>query len=421
MVQIWVLTGYLHQEFINYCHSRNLFNDILKVANRYIDKEVEQYLTSPLESTGMPPHVLITADKSTNNRIQNQVTVALVVVDGQRRAIPISLRQVYNDTTGTDGNAAQLAEKIFEDLEEHTGIKRNTERILQVQGRVFDGQYLCKPFIDAINKPFFDLIPEKKFCSDMWWPVQCDLPHLIDLVFKKHKNDEFIRRLIQRTNLVHSIFGHGKMHSLAKATAEELQLPFRVTVPFAQQRFLSSSYHQFLKLEQSIEVYIETFKDHNNTPDVLYQIAGQDFLYDLMGVIDLLQPLVLLQLKGQALMCPGWKFFSWTALAIQHLEKFSQEIRKPTPSKTICPFVSKRGKQIKKKTFGKAKLEDGWLLVGRATNVMESDENEDDSLDYDENNQERIASDDNMAGTVHTEHTVHSEDDSDREDAEGED
>lgn len=108
------------------------------------------------------------------------------------------------------------------------------------------------------------------------------------------------------------------MHSLAKATAEEMQLPFRVAVSFAQQRFLSNSYHQFLKLEKSIEVYVETFKDH---------IAEQDFLYHLMGVIDLLRPLVLLQLKGQALMCPGWKFFSWTTLAFQQLEKFSQELR----------------------------------------------------------------------------------------------
>lgn len=126
----------------DYCHSRNLFNYILMVANRYIDKEIEKFLTSPLASTGMSPHVLITADESTNHHIQNQVTVALVVVDGQR--------------------------KIFENLEEHAGLKRGSERILQVQGRVFDGQYLCKPFINAINKPVFDMIQEKKFCNDLW-------------------------------------------------------------------------------------------------------------------------------------------------------------------------------------------------------------------------------------------------------------
>ena len=35
------------------------------------------------------------------------------------------------DPTGTGGNAAELAENIFEDLEEHTVLKRGSERILQ--------------------------------------------------------------------------------------------------------------------------------------------------------------------------------------------------------------------------------------------------------------------------------------------------
>lgn len=115
------------------------------------------------------------------------------------------------------------------------------------------------------------------------------------------------------------------MHSVAKATAEELKLPFRVTVSFAQQRFLSSSYKQFLKLEKSIDVYIETFRDHKNTPELLYQLAGQDFLYDLMGMIDLLWPLVLLQLRGQSLMCPGWNFYGWITKVLKQLEEFKQQ------------------------------------------------------------------------------------------------
>ncbi len=151
--------------------------------------------------------------------------------------------------------------------------------------------------------------------ANIWWPLQLDPPHSLDLAFNDCKNESILTRLAKRTNLVHHYFGYGKMHSIAKETAKELQLPFRVTVSFAPQRFLSSSYHQFLKLEQSLEVYIETFKDRNNCKLTLYQIAGQDFLFDLMGMLDLLWPFV------QSLTYPGWKLdhSSFDSIeAIQH-------------------------------------------------------------------------------------------------------
>ena len=120
-----------------------------------------------------------------------------------------------------------------------------------------------------MNQPVTKLLGKDPFmCSELWWPLQWDP------AFSAHKEDEFISRLIQRTNLIHNTFNYGKMHCVAKATAEELQLPFRVTVSFAPQRFLSSSYKQFLKLEKSIDVYLETFRYHKNTPDLLYKLAG---------------------------------------------------------------------------------------------------------------------------------------------------
>jgi hypothetical protein len=98
----------------------------------------------------------------------------------------------------------------------------------------------------------------------LWWLLQCDPGHWLDNVFEKYKGEPFISRLITRTNYVHHLFSHGKSHSVSKATAAELELPFLATVLFAQQRFMSSSYNQFLKLERSLEVYIETYCDHKN-------------------------------------------------------------------------------------------------------------------------------------------------------------
>lgn len=111
-----------------------------------------------MPNTGMPPHVYLTADKSINHRVQNQVTVILPVVEGKRKAVPLSLKPVYTSADGTGGNAIELAEKIFEDLEEHTGINKSSERLLQIQGRVFDGQYLCEPFTKAMNQPINKLL-----------------------------------------------------------------------------------------------------------------------------------------------------------------------------------------------------------------------------------------------------------------------
>ncbi|CAB4023042.1 Hypothetical predicted protein [Paramuricea clavata] len=98
------------------------------------------------------------------------------------------------------------------------------------------------------------------------------------------------------------------MHSIAEVTAKELKLPFLVTNSYAPQRFMSSSYLSLTNLQRSYEAYAETFKDHHNKPDILYKLCGNDFVYDLCGLIDLLWPLVVLMLKAQQEWCPGWKW-----------------------------------------------------------------------------------------------------------------
>ena len=67
---------------------------------------------------------------------------------------------------------------------------------------------------------------------------------------------------------------------------------------------MSSSYQQLLKLEKSLGVYIETFRDHDNNDIGEYKIAGNDFIFDLLGTIDLLWPSALLMVRGQLEWCP---------------------------------------------------------------------------------------------------------------------
>ncbi|CAB3979327.1 Hypothetical predicted protein [Paramuricea clavata] len=106
---------------------------VRKQEKRVVENlELKRFLLAPLPNTGMPPHVYITADKSTNHWLQNQITVIVAVVEGKRKPIPLSPKPVYTNAEGTGGNATELAEKIYEDIEEHTGISKDSEQLLQI-------------------------------------------------------------------------------------------------------------------------------------------------------------------------------------------------------------------------------------------------------------------------------------------------
>ena len=334
----------------DYGHSRHMFVPMLKAACAYIDKEVSKFLATPLPNTGMPPHFYITGDKSTNHRVTNQVTLICPVVDGRRQAIALNVCKMYQNSDGSGGTGPELAMKMIEDVQ------------VAMQGKVTDGQYINTDFINAMNQPLFDELPidlQDKF----WWHLQWDPGHWLDRVFSACHDGEFVSRLLSRTALIHSLFSHGKTHSVAYETAKELKLPFKTTVSFAKQRFMSSSYKQFLKLETSIEAYINTFQDHDSRELNEYKIAGQDFIFDLLGVIDLLWPLVLLMLRAQLLRCPGWKIAAWLPLVTTQLKLFSTQVMKKEPLKSASPRLHEHGEDIANYKYKEIDLIEGWLVV----------------------------------------------------------
>ena len=360
VAELWASGG----DVGDYSHSRTLFVDMLKVACAYIDKEISSFLEKPLPNTGLAPHFYVTADKSTNHRVTNQACVICPVVEGERQGILLSLSPVYTNADGTGGVGNKLADLIYEDINRHANMSGS--KLMAMQGKVMDGQYLTAPFVQAMNKPLFQFFPEdqQELARDpFWWPCEWDHGHWLDKVFEKFKDTAFVNRLLKRTALFHQLFRFGKMHSVAKETAKDLKLPFRVTVPFAVQRFMSSSYQQLLKLEKSFEAYVETFRDHDNRPLMEYQLAGNDFVFDLLGVIDLLWPLVILMLRSQLQWCPGWKFIRWVPLVQKQFELFSPEIVKRLPSHAASPRLYKHGKSIEEYKFGTIDLVEGWLVV----------------------------------------------------------
>jgi hypothetical protein len=241
--------------------------------------------------------------------------------------IILDAREVYTNSDGSGGTGGALATAIYKDLKEHVDLK--DERLLQAQGRVLDDQYLNEPFIAGMNEPIMRLFEDGQSCKDrLWWPIEWDPAHWLDKVFSKYEDSCFVDCLLKRVALYHQLFRFGKMHSVARHTAKELKLPFRVTNAFAHQRFMSSSYLSLRNLADSLEVYIETFKDHDNHEKVGYKLYGQDFVHDLLAVLDLLWPLVALMLQAQAQWYPGWKLCSHIPLVKMQIERFLLEITK---------------------------------------------------------------------------------------------
>ena len=105
----------------DYGHSRKLFPDMISVACAIIDEKTSDYLSSPHPNTGLRPHFYVTADKSTNLRINNQISLICTAVDWKRQGIPTQLHQVYQTSDGVGGGNATLGEVILE--EEYLGLQ----------------------------------------------------------------------------------------------------------------------------------------------------------------------------------------------------------------------------------------------------------------------------------------------------------
>ena len=100
----------------------------------------------------MPSYFYVTADKSTNHRVTNQISMVCPVIAGKRQGIPLNMSRVYTNV----GDA--LAETIFRDVEDHVNIKEG--RLMQIQGKVVDGQYVNQKFISAMNSPLMDALKQ---------------------------------------------------------------------------------------------------------------------------------------------------------------------------------------------------------------------------------------------------------------------
>ena len=348
-------------------HSRKLFPDMAAVAVAFIQQKSTVFLTTPLPNTGFPPHFYVSSDKSTNHRVTNQVALVCPVVNGKRQGIIASVDQVYTTSDGTGGSSEELAQTLLNGVKKLGVAAEKDTGLFYMQGKVMDGQYLTDRFIGTINNAIVGswVVPSSENSSDavgFWWPCQWDPSHWIDKVFSKFKNSLFVERLLKRANMYHQLFGYGKLHGIAKAMSQEQSHSLRVTNAFAHQRFLSSSYLSLQNLYESLELYIEAFKDHDNREEISFKIYGCDFVTDLLGILDLLRPLVTLMKQVQASWCPGWKLHLYIPAVTREFEQFIGALAsEPLVSKS-CPLLTRHMPEITQLKFGKSELVEGWIV-----------------------------------------------------------
>ena len=80
------------------------------------------------------------------------------------------------------------------------------------------------------------------------------------------------------------------------------------------------------------------------------KVRGEDFVVDLCGMLDILQPVVSLMIRAQTVNLPPWKVIAWYSRIMELLETSQQELTKvkngAQPSKTILPKLSKHWQEI---------------------------------------------------------------------------
>ena len=355
-------------------HGRKQFNEIMRAAEIFIDDQTKEFLVKPMPSTNLPPHFYVTADKSTINHTTNQAVMICLVVDGKRAAIPVKAPRVYSANAGSGSGdedtdednavevsgarANELAYKVYSVIKDTFHLSEG-QMSSAWQGTCCDGQYQAKEFKNELNL----LLQHDTTFNDVIW----DPPHLIDLAIKDvfqgrvGNSKAFIGRLVSRSSIYHKIFSQGKMFAQAKVQAEVDDTKILVTSRTCSTRFATSQYQEFLKLLESLPTYVKAFRSFNYSEITEYQIAGQDFVFDMCGAVDVLNPVISLLIELQSLQLPIWKVVVWQEKLMKELERFQRFSRNSIPSSMAS--LTSHATDIENMVYKGTSLVPGWIVV----------------------------------------------------------
>ena len=221
------LIGLLHStgsNVGNLGHSRAQVNPMLMVFQAYVLKKLNALLNQLLPSTGLPPHLSTASDKSTPIRTTNHAVMVVLMIDGEKKAIPIAVPPVYDFESSQviGGTASHLAEQVISSLRKT--VKMTEKSMTYLMSHQADGQYQARDFIQGMKERIYGA-SEWTIGVDKFFVVPWDAAYRMDLCMSdmrvKEENGEVLRRLIQRMNKFHSMFGRGRGFLENKGFTEE--------------------------------------------------------------------------------------------------------------------------------------------------------------------------------------------------------
>jgi hypothetical protein len=216
--------------------------------------------------------------------------------------------------------------------------------------------------------------------DDTFDVVIWDPPHWIDLAMKDVKDGKisedassYLNRIIKRTMKLHTKFSSGKMFQQVKSVANHnaygKEVKCKVLSCTYGTRFSMLQYSEFLKLTESLPLYIDTFRKYGYDEDDEYEIAGKDFVVDHLALTDLMRPMVNLLVSLQGLSFPLWKICLWWPKVRQRFQKCIP-ISFDSPD---LPMTSNNIRDIRKGKFKGTKVVPGWLKVEKNVSEKVSD------------------------------------------------
>ena len=165
--------------------------------------------------------------------------------------------------------------------------------------------------------------------DDLALPVTWDSAHALNLAVVGVKDSatatgEAFRRFVKRCNVFNALLANGKGFAFLQLVDKSSRRP----VSYACQRFASSSFDQWLKIEKSYASFWKAFEllhpNRTEEEELQYMIGGSDFIADLLAFIDVLKPVVDLMLRMQSLDTPIWKLKLLWPIVEGQLSKASQ-------------------------------------------------------------------------------------------------
>lgn len=361
----------------NIQHSRKTFPLLLDVICQTIDSVTVKYMQNCLDSTGAQPHYCITFDKSTVNRSTNQAIIIMAMVEGKRTAWFLDAPLVYSvedgETELSGGRSESLAFQIKSSVLAHLP----DINLCYCQGAVADGQYQNKKFVTCFHKEFE--WPLNQFNFIMW-----DAGHFLDLAVKNLNSSPFMKRLLRRTQLFHTKLGYGKMHQIAATIGTSRGLKTLRTSSASQTRFATSQVNSMERIIKCFPQYIEALYEYGGMKrssdeeydEEEYMVCGQDFLLDLLGLVDSISPVVELMEISQNLQSPGWKIVPNGLAATAQLKTMMEDIEKSGQSWEFpserWPYLSVYSTDILQMKYKGVELVDGWMTETTGTQVTKA-------------------------------------------------